>query len=305
MQVYLQRKGIENRYSVNKFNFCSLTKPLKYTFKYSQLVIQLSDLTARRDDQSNRSKRVKPTTTHDLVFQVCKTNPANFLKMFEKCSDVKSEKDKLYNLRNFVNENHRTEFSKKIFENDWKPARFTFLKKYSMLYTNNKQRDLDFSYEDAPSLRSFVARKMEALSTYTTLSVENQLEVILLELPKSIANSFIVEDKLNSTKEEILEFCDLIQEFVEDANTEAESAPSSPTLSSDTHSCFASSSVNELEIFTYNEGVESSSDTGSTSTNSSRQGSRGKIKKLSVGGRPAKIPKTISERSDSSFDSDD
>lgn len=237
------------------------------------------------------------------MFQAGKTNPANFLKMFEKCSDIKSEKDKLYKLRNFVNENDKPEFSKLFFGSDWQAAKSTFLQKYSMKYTQNKQKDLDFNYENESSLRSFVARKMDALSTYTTLSVENQIEVILLELPNSIANCFIVEDKLNSTKEEILQFCDVIQEFIEDINTEAaRPVRSTPTNNSDINFSIPSSVVSELEIFTFQSGVESTSDTGSTSTNSSRQGGRGKVKRLSLGGRSAKIPKTISEASESSSD---
>lgn len=111
-----------------------------------------------------------------------------------------------------------------------------------------------------------------------------------------------MEDKLNSTKEEILEFCDVIQEFVEDVNTDEASIRSTPTTHSDTNSSIPSSVVNEFEIFTFQEGVETWSDTGSTSTNSSRRGGRGKVKKLSRPGRPAKIPKTISEGSETSSD---
>lgn len=221
--------------------------------------------------------------------------------MFEKCSDVTSDKDKLYKLRHFVNENDRPDFSKLFFEGDWQAARSMFLRKYSMEFTQNKQKELCLSYENELGLRSFVARKMNALSTYTTLSVQNQIEVILSELPNSIANSFIVEDKLNSTKEEILEFCDVIQEFIEDVNTE-EAVRSTHTDNSDTNSSIPSSVVNELEIFTFQDGVESSSDTGSTSTSSSRLMGRGKFKRLASGGRLPKIPKTILEGSDSSSD---
>lgn len=284
----------------NRSYFKSLYKNY---FKCSRIVIQLSGVTARQSDQSNPGKRVSTKSTRDLVFQVGKTNPANFLKCFEKCPDVKSEKDKIYKLRNFVNENDRPEFSKLFFKSDWQAARSKFLQKYSMEFTRNKQKDLNFSFENERGLRSFVSRKMDVLSTYTTLSIANQIEVILSELPNSIANSFIVEDKLNSTKEEILEFCDTIQEFVDDADTEA-SIDHNPTDNSDTNSSIPSSVVQELEIFTFQDGIESLSDTGSTSTNSSRQGGRGKVKRLSHSGRPAKIPKTISEGTETSSDDD-
>lgn len=59
--------------------------------------------------------------------------------------------------------------------------------------------------------------------------------------------------------------------------------------------------IQELEIFNITEGIESSSETGSTSTNSS---GRGKMKRLSRSGRPAKIPRTISEELDTSTDSE-
>lgn len=95
-----------------------------------------------------------------MVFEAGKSNPAIFLKIFEKSSDLKSEKDKLYKL-----------------------------------------------------------------------SVENQLEVVLSELPNQIANVFIVEDKLNCTRDEILDFCDVIQEFCESANVETSTQPAAMSTS--------------------------------------------------------------------------
>lgn len=150
--------------------------------KFSRSVIQLSGIAARQSDHRSESKpgkKLKPESTHDLVFKAGESNPANFLKIFEKCSVVKTEKEKLYKLRNFVNENDKLEFSTIYFKGDWQRARITFLQKYSMEFTKNRKRELDFSFENETSLRSFVARKMNALATYTTLSVENQLEVIL------------------------------------------------------------------------------------------------------------------------------
>lgn len=266
-----------------------------FYFKLYRLDIQLSGIAARQGNESNSGKKFKPESTHDLIFKAGETNPANFLKIFEKCSDVKTEKEKLYKLRNFVNENDKPEFSTLYFKGDWQRARLTFLQKYSMEFTKNKKREIVISFENETSLRSFMARKMNALATYTTLSVENQLEVILPQLPDEIANIFIVEDKLSSSKSEILEFCDVIQEVCESVNTETSARPT-PTSNSD----MPIDIIQELEIFNFQEELESS-DIGSTSTKSS---GRGKIKRLSRSGRTAKIPRTISEELETSTDSE-
>lgn len=63
---------------------------------------------------------------------------------------------------------------------------------------------------------------MKALSTYTRLSVENQLEIVLNELPVEVSSLFIIYDKMHSSKTEILEFCDTIQEIMADKNNEAD-----------------------------------------------------------------------------------
>lgn len=256
----------------------------------------MSGITARagQRDKSNPSKKAK--TTHDIVFEAGKTNPAIFLKEFEKCSDVKLEKDKLYKLRNFVNENDKPQFSTLFFKSDWATARATFLKNYSLEFTENKKKELCFSFEEAGGLRSFVARKMNAMSTYTSLPLEHQLEIILSELPIDIANIFIVEDKLNQTKAEILDFCDLIQQHCENmdsTNTDTTSLPTSPDV-------IRSESVQDLEVFVYQEGIES--DTSSTSASSSVSGKRKIMRRQSS--RRVKIPKTIAEELESYTDSE-
>lgn len=230
-----------------------------------------------------------------MVFEAGKTNPAIFLEEFEKCHDVKTEKDKLYKLRNFVKENDKAMFSTLFFQNDWQRARSKFLERYSMEFTQNKKKALCFSFESEAGLRSFVERKMNAMASYTTLPTENQLEVILSELPNEVANIFIVENKLKCTKAEILEFCDVIQEGCDSTDTE-----SSTTV---TGADSQSSIVQELEIFTFQEGIESS-DTASTSTNSSGRVGRGKVKRSNRSGRPAKIPRTISEETFTDGESD-
>lgn len=58
-----------------------------------------------------------------------------------------------------------------------------------------------------------------------------------------------------------------------------------------------------MEIFTFQEGVESLSDTGSTSTASTTSGG-GRKNKLSHSGPPDKVLRVIAEDSESSSDND-
>lgn len=46
-------------------------------------------------------------STRQLVFISCQTNPLMFLKDFENRCDIKSEKDKMYKILNFVDERHK------------------------------------------------------------------------------------------------------------------------------------------------------------------------------------------------------
>lgn len=174
------------------------------------------ELAVYQTDQRISKRRKAAKSTDDLVFAVGKTNPAVFLKEFESCDDTETDKDKLFKIRNFVNPEDKRVFSTLFFQSDWPTARSTFLKKYLLAFSKNKKMELDFTFDDETSLRSFVLRKMKALSTYTRLSVENQLEIILNELPIEVSNLFIQNDKMDCTKTEILEFCDTIQEIIDD-----------------------------------------------------------------------------------------
>lgn len=232
--------------------------------------------------ERNFSKKARLNSTEYLVFAPGRTNPAVFLKEFEQCCDVKTEKDKLYKIRNFVKEKDKPEFSTFYFKSDWQTARSTFLKMYSFEFTENKKKELCFTFDEETSLRSFVARKMKALSTYTTLSLEHQLEIILSELPNEISNFFITEDKVSAKKSEILEFCDLIGEYCKNIQTTSSAA----------HFEGSSQAIQDLEIFNFQEGIESSTETESTTTSSTV---RSKVKNLRASGYGMKIPKTITE----------
>lgn len=193
-----------------------------------------------------------------------------------------------------MNQGDKTEFSTLFFKNDWPTARVNFLRKYSIAFTENKKKDLSFTFGEETSLRSFVHRKIRALSQYTSLSIENQLEMILIDLPNEIANLFIINEKLKCKKEEILEFCDSIQEFVEGLNDiPAGSITPSPHSISDAEDTV----TQDLDIFNYEP-----DDTEVSSVRAKRNRStRGNIKGSRPVGRPRKTLSSISEDSETSF----
>lgn len=245
-------------------------------------------------DQPNCTRKIRSKSSDNLVFAVGKTNPLIFLNEFEKCDDTKTEKDKLFKIRNFVSEQDKTDFSTLYFKGDWPKARSNFLNKYSLPFTVNKKKDLSFTFREETSLRSFVDRKIKAMSTYTTLTLENQLEMILLELPNEVSNLFIINDKLKCKKQEILEFCEAIQEFVEDQSD------GSVTPTGHSTSDAQDIVVQDLEIFNY-EPDESEVDSVRGQQN---RYTRGKAKGTRPVGRPRKILRNISvdsERSESDF----
>lgn len=55
----------------------------------------------------NRPTKQKTKTTRDITFDAGVTNPLLFLAEFEKCDDVKTEHDKTYKIRHFVDETYK------------------------------------------------------------------------------------------------------------------------------------------------------------------------------------------------------
>ncbi|KAJ6634579.1 hypothetical protein Bhyg_13153 [Pseudolycoriella hygida] len=206
--------------------------------KFSDIELSGSTKTAQNNSTRKRS------STDDLLFVEGQSNPAVFLKEFEKCDDTKTEKEKLFKIRNFVNQEDKQAFSKLFFTSELSTARVKFLKKYSLAFTTNKKKELDFRFEQDTSLRSFMCKKMKALSTYTRLSFENQLDIILNELPVEVSNLFIVHDKINCTKKDLLEFCDSIQEIMEDMNNESDRSVTLTVDPIERNQC-----MQDLEIF--------------------------------------------------------
>lgn len=107
------------------------------------------------------------------------------------------------------------EFSKLYFTEDWPTVKLTFLKKYSTSFLENMKKHLNVNFYEEDTLRSFVELKLLSLSTYTKLPFVNRMEMVLNDLPVEISSLFLLNEKLTCDKEEILDFCDSIQDIVE------------------------------------------------------------------------------------------
>lgn len=221
---------------------------------------------------------------------------------FEKCIDVRTDKDKLYKIRNFVIEEDKREFSKYFFKGEWEAAREAFLKKYSYIFNENKRKALDFQFKKDTSLRSFVHRKIIALSTYTTLTLDNQLEMILAELPSEISCLFTTHLKIHATKTEILEFCDCVQDIVEEhENSEASIDTTLTHLIQQEHQTDVVQDLDTFNDFSSDDEteIESSEERSSNSSIPSRSGKRRRGHK-SYKHPPFKILRVIAEGTGSS-----
>ncbi|KAJ6648323.1 hypothetical protein Bhyg_03551 [Pseudolycoriella hygida] len=140
-----------------------------------------------------RKKKLSDKKTKRLVFISGESNPLMFLKEFESSTDVKTEKDKMYKLLDFVDECHRGEFTKLYFTRDWITIKSAFLKLYSLPFVENKKKELISDFEESESLRSFFERKLLSLSKFTTLPFINQVEMVINDLPVEVSAMFIVE----------------------------------------------------------------------------------------------------------------
>lgn len=111
------------------------------------------------------------------------------------------------------------EFSQLQFTSDWPNMKNKFIIKYSLPFIENKTRDMNVDFREESSLRSFVNRKFSCFSKYTTMPLINQMEILLNELPTKVAYLFMVNEKFDCGKEDILDFCDSIEDVViEDIN---------------------------------------------------------------------------------------
>ncbi len=109
------------------------------------------------------------------------------------------------------------EFCELYFTSDWHAVKLAFLKKYSLVFLENKKNNLNIKFHAEKSLRAFVEKKLSALASYTTLPFINRMEMILNDLPIAISRHFLLHEKLTCDEAEILDFCDCIQHVIEDS----------------------------------------------------------------------------------------
>lgn len=61
------------------------------------------------DNLKGETYKVKTKDTSQLIFISGQTNPLIFLNEYEKCADVNTDKNKMFKIRNFVDDIHRGE----------------------------------------------------------------------------------------------------------------------------------------------------------------------------------------------------
>lgn len=131
-------------------------------------------------------------------------------------------------------------------------VRSSFLKMYSTSFAENKKRGLQINFDEETGLRSFVERKLGSLSTFTTMPLINQMEIVMNDLPVEISTLFITNEKMTSNKAEILDFCDSVVDLADTISEETGSSSRNtdnfiePRYEMDAAS---SNSLNRMEIF--------------------------------------------------------
>lgn len=124
-----------------------------------------------------------------------------------------------------------------------------------------------------------------------TLSFFNQIEMVLLDLPNSIAKLFLVNEVMTKSKAEILDFCVTIQDMVQ-SMWENDKRENENSVIDDP--------VNEMEVFTFNPELETESvPVSPMHPSSSGTGNTGVTKKA----RPCKKRKLHASELDDSDDS--
>lgn len=103
------------------------------------------------------------------------------------------------------------EFNQLCCTDDWPTVRIAFIKMFSLTFLMNQKRESNIDFNTEPSLRSFMNRKLSFLAKYTTMALSNQLEIVLNDLPNEVAALLMKNVKLDSDKDDVLNFCDSIE----------------------------------------------------------------------------------------------
>lgn len=142
-------------------------------------------------------------------------------------------------------------------------VRSTFLKIYSTSFAQNKKRGLQINFDEETGLRSFFERKLESLSTFTTLPLINQVEMVMNDLPVEISTLFITNEKMTGNKAEILDFCYSVVDLADTMRVETESiSRNTDDFTEPRYEMEAASSnqLNRMEIFDFVGNEQSESD---------------------------------------------
>lgn len=142
-----------------------------------------------------------------------------------------------------------------------------FIIKYSLPFIESKKRHLKIQFGETSSLRSFVNQKFSGFATYTTLPLINQMEMILNELPTEVAHLFMVNEKFDCEKQDILDFCDSIEDVVANSIQGRQDIQDTEPIQEP---------LNRMEVFQYDKNDTDGSDETIINRSSTSRG-RGKI----------------------------
>lgn len=162
---------------------------------------------------------------------------------------------------------------------------------YSLSFSENKKSELQIDFNGASSLRSFVERKLTSFDKFTTLPFINQIEMVMNDLPVQISSLFLTNEMMTGNKNDILCFCDSIQELVGTmTNTEG------PSANDNDQSNQASNEPSyQMEVFEYDSGLKIGP------SQSESMSVRGRSKRVARGGaRGGATGGIVQENSDSS-----
>lgn len=151
---------------------------------------------------------------------------------------------------------------------------------------------MQIDFNESATLRSFVERKLISLDKFTTLPFINQVEMVMNDLPSEISNLFITKEMMTGNKEEILDFCDSIHDFV---GTMEEVEHVNQPLNDKTNE-----PLKRMEVFHFNpELVQLEEPSDAMEVNDEPSSSQRRVA-IAKRGRPSKKLKTIQESNESS-----
>ena len=161
------------------------------------------------------------TSVCELIFTP-ETNPLRFLMSFESADENVNDEALKFNLLEFVPESEEASFRDVYLTADWKTMRKAFLETFATKYNQLKLERLrkPFASDDFRSLHDYFIYMFEQYSKFSEIQkTEQVVSMILLNLPVEINVFFMVKEKLFLRKENVLDFCKLIDREAADLHT--------------------------------------------------------------------------------------